>query len=155
MNNAWLVRPRPHRILRINDFLCDGFVATGWPGLGNLSGKSCGDIRHILSGTSHCSNRTHLGFVNAALDIIVNRMETGDLVVVPNGKDIFFGKVCSDYIFEPAADTDQTGYAHRRKVEWLQKRRRDDLTMDLRRSLVSLSVANLTHHFDEIHRLAH
>ena len=40
MKNAWLIRPMPDGKLRINEFREKGIIAIGWPGIGDLKGKS-------------------------------------------------------------------------------------------------------------------
>ena len=55
-NKAWLVRPYPSNINRINEFQTENIVAIGWPGIGDLTGKpdktskkSCPSLHiHIL-----------------------------------------------------------------------------------------------------------
>ncbi len=156
MSTAWLVRPRPHGILRLDQFRSDNFVAIGWPGIGDLTGKSCQDIKTLLAGKPYGLADTPLKYANSAVDIIVNRMNPGDLVLVPHDDDIFFAEICSDYVFDSAADTDLTGYSHQRKVKWLEKTSRENLSKDLRNSLkIGRTAANLGHYYDEIDALAH
>lgn len=156
MNNAWLVRPYPHGNPRITEFRRDNIVAIGWPGIGDLTGKSREDIKQILSGNPYKLSGLALGNAYATIDIFVNRMNVGDIVLVPDGADIFFAKICSNYYMDSKFDSDQIGYPHQRKVEWLQNVARDELSKSLRSSLkVHRTTADLSKHYDEIDALSH
>ena len=37
MSRAWVVRPYPHNIYRMQEFLDENMIAIGWPGIGDLS----------------------------------------------------------------------------------------------------------------------
>lgn len=156
MSKAWLIRPYPHDISRINEFRQGGFVAIGWPGIGDLTGKSCEDIKRILAGKPYSLSGNALGCANATVDIFVNRIAPGDLILVPDGTDIFFAEICSDYYLDAAFDSAQTGYSHQRKVKWLRTMTRDDLSKALRSSLkVWRTAASLSKHYEEIYALAY
>ena len=60
-------------------------------------------------------------------------MQKGDLLLVPDGEDIFFAEVTGDYTFSAALCSE--GYPHQRKVKWLKNVSRSDLSMALRSSL--------------------
>lgn len=158
MNNAWLVRPYPHNteINRVDEFKQNNIVAIGWPGIGDLTHKSREDIKRILAGKPYALSGLALGNAYATIDIFVNRMNPGDLVLVPDGADIFFAEISSDYYLDAQYDNDQTGYPHQRKVKWLQSVARDDLSKQLRSSLkVHRTTADLSKHYNEISALAH
>ena len=36
MNNAWIIRPKPHGHNRLQDFLEKNIVGISWPGIGKL-----------------------------------------------------------------------------------------------------------------------
>lgn len=83
-------------------------------------------------------------------------MKAGDLLLMPNGDDIYFGKISSDYYFDPSVDNDKDGYPHQRKAKWLKNTSRKELSKDLRlSSKVHRTSANLSHHFTEIDALIH
>ena len=46
-------------------------------------------------------------------------MQVGDFVLVPDGDDIYFCKVTSDYFIDQLLDNNTDGYPHQRKVKWL------------------------------------
>lgn len=155
MKNAWLVRPYPHDIKRVSEFKHDNIVAIGWAGIGDLTGKSREDIKAILSRDPYNLSGLQLGNAYATIDIFVNRMQVEDYVLVPDGEDIYFGRIIGDYYLEPSVDNSNDGYPHQRKVEWLSNSARKDLSMALRSSLkVHRTTADLSKHYDEIQSLA-
>lgn len=155
MKNAWLVRPFPHGTKRLEEFKTQNIVAVGWPGIGDLTNKSREDIKEILSREPYQLNGLELGNAYATIDIFVNRMQVGDLILTPDGDDIYFGEIIGDYYMESTVDNDSFGYPHQRKVKWLNDTSRKNLSMPLRSSLkVHRTTANLSDHVAEIESLA-
>jgi len=155
MKNAWLVRPFPHGKKRLDEFKTQNIVAVGWPGIGTLTNKSREDIKEILSGAPYQLKGLELGNAYATIDIFVNRMQVGDLVLTPDGDDIYFGEITSDYYLESTVDNESTGYPHQRTVKWLTDTSRKNLSKPLRSSLkVHRTTANLSDHVGEIESLA-
>ena len=155
MSNAWLVRPFPHKIKRLDEFKQNKIVAVGWPGINDLSGKSREDIKSILSGPPYNFSGLKLGNAYATVDLFVNRMQVGDLVLIPDGEDIYFCEITSDYYLDKSVDNDVDGYPHQRKIKWLSDTLRKDLSMALRSSLkVQRTTADLTKHYEEIKALS-
>ncbi len=154
--SAWLLRPSPHKINRLSEFKIKNIIAIGWPCIGNLSGKSREELKQILSKEPYKLESLHLGNAYATVDIFVNQMQKGDLVLIPYGADIYFAEVTSDYIFDKSVDSDTEGYPHQRKIKWLSNTSRKTLSMPLRQSLKpQRTVANLSHHYKEIDYRAH
>ncbi len=155
MKNAWLVRPFPHGTKRLDEFKTQNIVAVGWPGIGDLTNKSRENIKKILSGEPYQLNGLELGNAYATIDIFVNRMQVGDFILTPDGDDIYFGEITSDYYMESSVNNDNTGYPHQRKVKWLNSTLRKSLSMPLRSSLkVHRTTADLSVHVVEIESLA-
>ena len=155
--HAWLVRPYPDgETKRLDEFKSNNFVAIGWPHIGNLAGKSREDIKNLLAGKPYNYSGLVLGNAYATIDIIVNRMEKGDYLLIPDGDDIYFAVVDSDYTFDKTVDNDTEGYPHQRKVRnFTASHLRTDLSKALRSSLkVHRTTADLTKHIDEIKALA-
>lgn len=153
--NAWLVRPFPHEIRRIDEFKENNIVAIGWPGIGDISKKSREDIKEILSGNPYKLKGLALGNAYATIDIFVNQMKIGDLVLTPDGDDIYLGEITGDYLLDSSVDNNSTGYPHQRTVKWLENTSRKKLSMPLRTSLkVHRATANLTEHITEIETLS-
>lgn len=145
---TWLVRPYPHNILRIDEFRQKNIVAIGWPGLGNLAGKSREELKRLLAQPPYSYSDRKLGSAYATIDIFVNQMRAGDLVLVPDGDDIYLGELTSDYRYDQAMDNDTDGYPHQRTVSWLPVNiSREDLSRELRISLKApRTAANLSKH---------
>lgn len=156
MKNAWLVRPYPHGISRIAEFRKEEIIAVGWPGIGDLTGKTREQIKQTLENPPYKLSGLKLGNAYATIDLFVNRMHPGEIVLVPDGQDIFFAEICSDYFMNPKVDNQQDGYPHQRKVQWLHNVARYELSKELRTSLkVHRTVADLSRHYEEITALAH
>lgn len=153
---AWLVRPNPHNKLRIEEFRNQNIVAVGWPGIGNIAGKAREQIKKILEGDPYNYTSLELGNAYATIDIIVNQMTKGDLILVPNGDDIYFAKVEGDYQYDASKDSDSEGYPHQRLVTWLSgPLNRNQLPDILRKSLkVHRATADLSKHYEIIKLLA-
>lgn len=156
MKNAWLVRPFPHEIKRLDKFKANNMIAVGWPGIGDLSGKTRENIKTILSGNPYSLSGIALGNAYATIDIFVNRMQPGDLVLIPDGEDIYFAEITGAYYLDKSVNNNTDGYPHQRKINWLANVSRKDLTTALRSSLkVHRATADLSKHYDEINALSH
>ncbi len=155
--NAWLIRPYPQKSqLRLSEFMEGGIIAIGWPGIGDLTGKSREDLKDLLSRPPYSYEGLALGKAYATIDIFLNQMKADDLLLMPNGDDIHLGKVTGDYYLDSSVDDNESGYPHQRKAEWLKCLSRKELSKELCSSLkVPRTVANLTHHFAEIDNLIH
>ncbi|WP_163195261.1 restriction endonuclease [Clostridium thermarum] len=156
MSKAWLVRPIPHGTNRIEEFKSNNIVAVGWPLIGNLTGKSRSDIKELLQKHPYNYTSLKLGNAYATIDILVNQMSKGDLILVPNNDDIYFGKIESDYIYDSSKDSDIEGYPHQRKIKWLNGPiSRTQLPDSLRSSLkVQRTTADLSKHYTVIKALS-
>ncbi|MBF1048579.1 MAG: hypothetical protein HXL22_04210, partial [Peptostreptococcus sp.] len=78
---AWLLRPSPHKIKRLDEFKNEEIIAIGWPCIGNLYGKSRDQIKNLLSGEPYNYVGSRLGQAASSLNIFVNKMEVGDLIL--------------------------------------------------------------------------
>ena len=153
MKQAWLLRPHPDNVKRLEEFRRDEITAIGWAELGDLSGLTREALKAKLQAGPFLLSGTRLGNSYATVDIFVNRMQKGDLLLVPDGDDIFFARVESGYFFEPGRRGD--GYPHQRHVTWLRHTASSALSMELRMSLKSQrTAADLTKHLPEIEALA-
>jgi predicted Mrr-cat superfamily restriction endonuclease len=152
MVKAWLVRPKPHNINRIREFLDEKIIAIGWPELSSLIGKTEENIKTELK--SHPRNYTpdQLGAAASTVNKFVNEMRINDIVVVPDGSNIYFCKIIGEYYYDPTKSSQSQGYPHQRKVEWIKGPvRRDDIPEALRKSLrAPRTLADLSHHIDSI-----
>lgn len=154
MKQAWLVRPNPHGINRVEEFLSKGIVAIGWSGIGSLDCRSRENIKRILAGKPYEYSGYELGQATGSVDRFANSVQIGDLVVSPDGDNIYFGVVTSSYIFDPAYDSMEVGYSHQRKVEWKNKVLRANLSDELRASFrYDGTIVELTKLYSEIEAL--
>ena len=147
---SWLLRPKPHNIPRMKEFLNQNIIAIGWPEITSFSGKSKKDIQNDLSHHPLNYQPQELGIATSTVNSFVNEMRIGDLVVLPHGNDIFFAKITSDYFYAPANVAE--GFPHQRQVEWIKGPvRRNEIFEGLRKSLrAPRALADLSHHTDKI-----
>ncbi len=152
MANAWLLRATipdedPNKTVNlIPTFQINNIIAIGWNDLGNISGKTKEEIKQAVSDTYHLES-IKLGNTYAVINLFVNDMQIGDLVIIPNGSEIHFAEITSDYIFNDSSDLSLT--PHTRNIEWKGSILRDDLPEELRKSLrVLRTAANLTKHYN-------
>ncbi|MDR1166971.1 MAG: hypothetical protein LBO66_14085 [Deltaproteobacteria bacterium] len=126
MRNLWVIRPEPNYTNRLREFLEQGMMAIGWPGMGDLSGGlSREDISQRLRATytHYETDQKHdLSVAAGILDRFVNQVKVGDYVLVPEEPRFYIGEVLSDYIFKPELDNDgaDAGYPHWRAVRYLK-----------------------------------
>lgn len=116
---AYVVRPFPHGIHRLKEFLTSNRVAVGWPLMGSL--ESCKDrnaIKKILRENYGYSSRK-LGNAGGQLHRFCNELSINDFVLVPNGSQVYIGRVTSTYKYDPEKDSEVEGWCHYRDVEWL------------------------------------
>lgn len=152
--NVWLVRPLPHGMNHMKDFLEGEFVAVGYPLGENLAQYDYAQIRFMLQNHNW---EEGIGNVN----ILVHVMNEGDLVVVPddNKKDVYFGKITSDYVYVKELDKDirGSGYPHQRKVEWYFDKKpflRNELPEELKGSMrYPGTIADITKHYELVNNL--
>ena len=100
MTDAWVVRPKPHGIDRLEQFIEHDIVAIGWPGVGDLTGVSKSDIRARIE-ANYDGSAHKLGQAVGQVDRFVNKIATDDYVLVPTGGDVYIGMVKSGYSWRP------------------------------------------------------
>ncbi|RKZ43694.1 MAG: hypothetical protein DRR16_22370 [Candidatus Parabeggiatoa sp. nov. 3] len=132
--NGWILRPYPHGINRMSQFLDEGFIAIGWPGIGSLYSCQRSTVYEKVFalyisdyGDQFCRDSSN------TIWKFREEMQIGDIVlVVPFKEDsleIAVGRIDSSYFFAPqydetgsSTDTGYNGFSHRKKVVWLEKR---------------------------------
>ncbi len=157
MKKAWLLRPYPHNtdICRIDEFRKENIIAIGWWELNDLTGKTREEIKSLLEQKPYGLKSVKLGHSYATVDIFVNGIQKDDLVLCPNGGDIYLGMVVGEYRYDSIYANDKYGYPHCREVKWLKHISREELSKQLRRSLkVHRTTADLSKHYQEIYALA-
>lgn len=124
------IKTKPEEIERIAEFLTPdensyGFVAIGWPGIGNLSGCDREEIRLRLGREYNYSNTRKLGYDLGVVDAFVNVMNEDDIILVRDGETVWVGTL-GTYHFDPDMDH-RGGMPHQRKVQWVTSVPRRDL----------------------------
>ena len=150
--HGWLIRPRPIKKNRINEFLQDNIIAIGWPLLPDLSSKSKEDIKALLLQIypdEYRPNSTSLGNVTTIVDTFAHKMKIGDGILAPDEEEVHVGKIIGEYYYDSSKANLNDGYPHQRKVEWVKKISRENLPEDLRKSLrAQLTIVNLKERLD-------
>lgn len=158
IKGAWMLRGKPHGQDRVDQFLDDGFIAIGYPHLGDLSKKSADDIQHLLEENKEYNKAYNtprkMAMAVSPLNRFVNDIELGDYIIVPDEEDIYLGIVTGDYDYIEELDNDIDGYPHQRKVDFKLHLKRYHLDEDLRNSLrATMTLANLTEHIESVEKL--
>ncbi len=155
---AWMIRPNPIKIDRMNEFLERNIIAVGWPRLPSLSKFDAEAVKKLLIQyypDEYSDNPVALRNVASLLVSFCTMMQSGDYIVVPHKDNIYFGRVTSDYYYDVGKANDRDGYPHQRKAEWLKGPVfRDELPAELRGSLRSqMTLTNLTPRLAQIEEL--
>ncbi len=152
MRYAWIVRPYPHGVYRVKEFLTKNIVAIGWPCIGDLSQcKSRDDIKaNILTYYTYSSPQS-LG--QAAGNIYRFMFDLGkkDYVIVPDGPIVYIGSVISEYKYDASNDSEDEGYPHQREAAWFYDKKaifRNLLTGRVYDSLKGQQTVFTTYHED-------
>lgn len=151
MNNAWMIRSNPNGIDRLKEFKEGNVIGLGWNEIGSLKEKDLVEIESLLKEKYNYENSRSLSSDKANLYLLADRMQKGDLIVLPYGDVVYIGRITTDYIYNEEQVKDK-GFPHQRGVKWLSNAiSRDELTKDLRASLkVPKACANLTHRYKDI-----
>ena len=124
MQYAWIIRPYPHGIYRLKEFLTKNIVAIGWPHIGDLSVCKCrNDIKNKLSTYYHYSSPQSLGQAAGNIYRFIFEIKKNEYVLVPDGPVVYIGKVISEYRYDSSLDSDNEGYPHQREVEWVHDKK--------------------------------
>ncbi|MDR1110075.1 MAG: hypothetical protein LBP92_05110 [Deltaproteobacteria bacterium] len=143
--NLWVIRPEPNFINRLDAFLEEGMVAIGWPAVGDLGGglnrEALSDRLTDTYGHYRHEQRSDLAVAAGVLDRFVNQISEGDVILVPNGEEVFLAQVVGPYEYhsELSHDSPEAGYPHWHRVFFLNGGRSlcrvRDLPLGVRRSI--------------------
>ncbi len=137
-----------------NAFLIDDFkemniVAIGWE-IGDISGKTPDEIKHIMAKKYPEASKTSLGLNSAQVIKFAIDFEIGDYVISynPQTHNYLVGKITSDYYFSEKLaekyDKDKDFYHHFRDIEWIGETSKDKLSPTALRPLKSvMTIFNL------------
>jgi len=136
---------------KFSEFLSGGFVAIGYPKLGDLTGLNKQDIRERLERVYHedpAQTRYHLGMVNA----FCNTMSPGDIVLIEdrNNGNVHVG-VLGVYCF--IGELDDIGLSHQRPVDWKAVIPRSELTPELKEFIRNRPIVTQFKHPIEVAKL--
>ena len=148
MSKIWMLRPKPHNIPRMREFLENNIIAIGWPEITSLVGKTRGEIKEALKNHPLNYSPNELGIATATVSLFVNDFRIGDIVVVPDGDNIYFCRIISEYFYDATKASQSEGYPHQHSVEWIKGPvKRDDIPEALRGSLrAPRTAADISHH---------
>ncbi len=135
MNNTWMVRAGERGYLA-EEFFVHHIVAIGWNKVGDLTSFVTSD--EVRAAYTRAYPDAKLGEIGNAVAMIYkfrSVLKPSDHVVSydPAKREYLVGKIVGDYIFKPG----EIGYSHLRKVEWLGRVSRDQLSVASRNTLGS------------------
>lgn len=131
--NMWVVRAGEGAYL-FNEFKDKNVIAIGWNGLGDLSKlKDFDKICDAYVKENPDDSNYEVGAAVGKIAKFRFNFKIGDIVITynPNDRTYLVGEIISDYIF----DKSLMEYHHIRKVNWLNKIGRDDLSKKTRNTL--------------------
>lgn len=132
-----------------------GAVAIGWVVMGNLSLlKTREEIKEKYREVHPEDSEAKVGIGAGTLHRFANEMKEGDFVLTPLkvSREVLIGKVSSDYIYDPQAIS--IDYPNIRRVKWLKKVSRDQLSAPLRNSIGGImAVFSVDSHIREVEAL--
>ncbi|MFW7387020.1 hypothetical protein [Vagococcus fluvialis] len=147
MTNTWLFRGAPHGSYQVDNFIDNNFIAVGYPVGESFENLNYEEIHNKLS---------EFGWEEGIGNVysLVTLFNINDYVIVPsnNKKDVYLGKITSDYLYKKKFDEDKagSGFPHQRSVSWLFDKKpilRSKLPEEVRASLrYPGTVADLTKH---------
>lgn len=134
--NYYLLRPSPGNINRMKEWLKENIVAIGWSNLKEEIKK--GNLEEINAN----------GYTKSTLIGFIKEMEIGDILIIPNGDDIHFAEITSDYYFNDKL-LEKEDYNNQRKVKYFNLKKREDMPMEIRKILKTRhTLARLTKYRD-------
>lgn len=149
MKKAFLLRPFPNGANEISAFRNESIIAIGFPKVEDLHGKSLQEIKNQLSSTPNDLSGFMLGNALASINTFLNEIQSGDICVLPDGDDIYFCEVNSDYQYDSKKIA--VGYPHLREIKFLSQTSRNRLSKEFRKALKMNRIAYpLTQHIEEI-----
>jgi restriction system protein len=131
---VWLLRAgRGGRFA--TDFVAAGITAIGWDAVGDLRGRSRGEL--VAAVTEQWGEKGASGTAGM-LWRFTNEIKVGDLVLTPDPetRELHAGRITGDYEFRP--DPPVEGYPNVRAVEWFTNFSRDALPKRILYQLGSL-----------------
>lgn len=124
--NIFQIKTKPHDKERLNDFIQGGFIAIGWPGIGDLFDVTKDEVRERLDEAYTYSNSRSLGNDLGNVWAFSKTMGEGDIVLFQGHLDDVYIVKVGPYEYVKHYDN-QEGMAHQRKFELLRIVKRQSL----------------------------
>ena len=156
MPKAWIVRATINGTNYAKAFYDESTIAIGWGRYAAFEGLTKKEIKELLAKEPYNLSALDLGNAHNSVNNFVNEMALNDLVLIPNGEDIYFVEVIGEY-------SGTRGYPFNnwkdiqnvRKVKQLAIKSRTDLSIELRKKFkVRGDVVDVTLHYEEIEAIA-
>ena len=155
MKRAYVVRAKFNEQSYAKDFFEKYAIGIGWGKASSYTNLTSKGIRDLLS-KEYTLTAIELGNACKSVDCFVNRMKSLDLVLVPDGEEIYFFEVQGD-----AEDTDGEPFEeigeirNIRRVKPMCVKAREDLSKELRTALkAKTTVADISKYVEEVEALA-
>lgn len=155
MKHAYVVRAKFNEQSYAKDFFEKYAIGIGWGKASNYTNLTSKGIRDVLS-KEYTLTAIELGNACKSVDCFVNKMKPLDLVLVPDGEEIYFLEVQED-----AEDTDGAPFedigaiTNIRRAKPMCVKSRDDLSKELRIALkAKTTVADISKYVEEVEALA-
>lgn len=149
--NIWVVRPKPHGINRVKEFMKEDVIAIGFPEIPDLSSLNKEEIQEIVEQKDSIAKDSRKAALHAGILFrFAHQIEPGDLVVVPDDENVHIAEVDGSYKY--VEEKKDENYPHQRRVEWLKKDlARHEMPDELQGSLRSqLTLYSLDKYSDQV-----
>ena len=146
----------------IDNGLKGGFIAIGWPQMGNLDWVRTGESDYhkirdklkkvVAKSWGGKADPWKVANESTMLMSFIRDMKIGDIVMVPDPRtrDVHMGRITGSYEYKDDWG-DGCEYVRRRSVDWITSISRDDMSPKLRFSIgAGQTVFNLDKHSEEI-----
>jgi len=136
---VWVVRSGVNNVIA-NEVEKSSVVAIGWRELGDLSQlDNRQDFKKHYRSKYREDSEIKIGMGAGQVYRFTKVVQKGDIVLTPiaSSREVLIGEVSGDYVFDPKLVSEH--YPNIRKVKWLKKVSRDDLSSGFRNALGGLS----------------
>ncbi|MYL29851.1 hypothetical protein GLW03_08490 [Halobacillus halophilus] len=113
------IKTKPHGKERLNEFIQGGFIAIGWPGIGDLNSVPKEEVRQRLEKKYSYDNSRSLGNDLGNVWAFSHTMQDGDIVLFNGHQSTVYIVKVGPYKYAEEYDNDE-GMAHQRPFKLLQ-----------------------------------
>ncbi|MGG3805352.1 hypothetical protein [Metabacillus fastidiosus] len=118
MARVFQMKYRPHGEDRYEQFLKEGIVGIGWPGIGNLKGQTKEEIKKRLK-EIYGLDSGRLGNALGAVWCFTHSMQEESILLIRYKKKVSIG-ILGPYQYIPSLDNKYDGFCHQRTIEWVE-----------------------------------